>query len=297
MPFTTEYSNTINELNIVTDVASENLRATAPVWRQHVVRTEMPSRTTLVEIPKRGELFRLALPENVAYTRGVYGEYSETSIVLSPMKHAIISRVTKEAERFGRVNLPSRIGEEQGKAYAAGAEEDIASLAAAFTANVTPGAVLTQLDLHAAGLEVQIATNNHAVMDSALVAVLHNKSAYEVMVENPLTVANSLDVFANPANSAATGLDSFQRQGPRAGFKGSIGGIDVYATNIVDDDTTNYINLVFDPRRAFVGMWDDSVSSFQDLDIESFRTDFATCWFSDFVINWDEAGCRLEGPV
>lgn len=293
MPNTIEYSNTINELNIVMDVASENLRADQPVWRQHVVRVPMPSRTQTVEIPKQGELFRLALPENVQYTRGAYSEYSETSIVLSPMKHAIISRVTKEAERFGRVNLPSRIGEEQGKAYAAGAEEDIASLASAFSANVTPGAALTQLDLHAAGLEVQIATNNNS---GRLVAVLHNKSAYEVLVQNPLTVANSLDLFANPQNSATRPLEQFSMNGP-AGFKGNLAGIDVYATNIVDDDTTNYINLVFDPTRAFVGMWDDSVTAFQDLDIEYFRTDFATCWFSDFVINWDEAGCRLEGPV
>ena len=76
-----------------------------------------------------------------------------------------------------------------------------------------------------------------------------------------------------------------------------MGNVDIYTTNVVDDDTFNYRNLVFDPSRAIVGMWDDAVQALSDPELEFFRNRLAVYHFSDFEIHWDEAGCRFEAPV
>ncbi len=296
MPFTTEYQNSINPLSIVVDVASENL-VPRSVWLNHVRRVPMPTETQTVEVPKDGELGRLVLPENVQYTYGSYSEFIQTSVLLNPIKSVVISRLTKEAEKFGRLALASKIGMEQGKALGVGMEEDIATLAASFSSSLVTASPATQLDLQACALNVQISTNGHAVQDSSIVAVLHPKTAFEIGVENVLDpTTGALQVFANPNSSSISGLEAQNRERLN-GFVAEQYGVSIYRTNIVDDDTISYRNLVFDPSRALVGMWDDSVQALEQLEIEFFRNRLASCHFSDFEIYWDEAGCRLEAPV
>jgi hypothetical protein len=299
MPFTSEYQNFINPLSIVVDAASENL-VQRSVWLQHVVRVAMPTETQSVEVRKKGSLGRLVLPENTEYTYGAYSEYGETSTLLNPIKSTVISRVTKEAEKFNRTDPMSAIGEEQGKALGVGAEEDIATLAAGFSSEInTAAGPATQLDLQAAALEVSISTNGHAVQDGNIVAVLHPKTAFEIGIENVLDpTSGALQVFANPASSSTRVLESMMSNNkPRNGFVANQYGLDIYVTNIIDDDGTDYRNLVFDRSRAIVGLWDDAVDAAELLDIEFFRNRLSVCWFSDFAMHWDEAGCRLEAPV
>lgn len=296
MPFTTEYQNTINPLSIVVDVATANL-VPRSVWLQHVLRVPMPSETQTVEVPKDGELGRLVLPENVQYTYGAYSEFIQTSVLLNPIKSTVISRLTKESEKFGRVALASKIGAEQGKALGVGMEEDIATLAASFSSSLVTASPATQLDLQACALNVQISTNGHAVQDSALVAMLHPKTAFEIGVENVLDpTTGNLPVFGNSNSSSISGLEAQNRERGN-GFVVEQYGVAIYRTNIIDDDGVSYRNLILDPSRALVGMWDDSVDASEQLEIEFFRNRLASCHFSDFEILWDEAACRLEAPV
>lgn len=296
MPFTSEYQNYINQLNVIEDVASENL-VPRSVWLQHVLRASMPMESQTKEIPKDGELGRLVLPENVQYTYGAYSEYIETSVLLNPIKSVVISRITDESEKFGRQNAASKIGREQGKALSVGMEEDIATLAASFTSVLTTASPATQLDLQACALNVQISTNGHAVQDSALVAMLHPKTAFEAGVENVLDpTSGALPVFGNPNSSSVSGLEAQNSERPN-GFVVEQYGLAIYRTTIIDDDTTSYLNLIFDPSRALVGVWDDEVRVLEQLEIEYFRNRIASRHYSDFEILWDEAGCRFEAPV
>ena len=71
MPLTTEFQNYVNPLNKVVDAASENLMQRS-VWLQHVIKIPMPNEGQTVEVPKKGRLGRLVLPENTQYTYGAY---------------------------------------------------------------------------------------------------------------------------------------------------------------------------------------------------------------------------------
>lgn len=297
MAFETEYANFVNPLSVVIDAASENL-VSKNVWLQHVLRVPMPTESQSLEIAKKGSLGRLVVPENTAYTYGSYSEYLETSTLLNAIKSAVISKATKEAQKFGRREPFSVIGEEQGKALSLGADEDIATLAAGFTSSVTAaGTGATQLDLQACALDVQIATNGHAAMDGPIVAVLHPKTAFEIGVVNVLDpTAGALPVFGNSGSTSGALLEGANRRTPQ-GFAANQYGVQIFTTNVIDDDGTNYMNLVFDASRALVGFWDDAAQVDQDLDIENFRNRIATCWFTDFAIHYDEAGCRLEAPI
>ena len=73
--------------------------------------------------------------------------------------------------------------------------------------------------------------------------------------------------------------------------------MDFYETEVVDDDTVNYLGAVLNPVRAFIGMWNDAVRSLDENDVLFFRTLSGMYWFSDFAIHYDEAICRVESPL
>lgn len=297
MPFTTEYKNTINPLNVVKDVASANLVPNS-VWLQHVIEVPMITEGQTTEITKEGSLGRLVLPENTAYTYGAYSEYLETSTLLNPIKSVVISRVTKEQEKFGRKSTASKIGQEQGKALSLGMEEDIATLAAGFTSSVVTAVPLTQLDIMTAALNVQISTNGHAVTDRAMTVLLHPNQAYEAGIVDPLSSpSGQLAVYGNPQSSQINLLENLNAPRSANGFVTALGNVAIYTTNVIDDDGVSFRGLAFDSSRALIGMWDKSVDSMEQLEIELFRNRLAVCHFSDFEIHWDEAGCRIESPV
>jgi len=299
MPFSTEYQNTVQPAQVVVDNASENLVPNS-VWLQHVLREMMPSGTQTKEIPKKGELGRIVLPENTKYTYGAYSEYTETSTLLNAIKSVVISRITKEQEKFGRRPVFSTIGMEQGKALGVGMEEDIATLVAGATSSLTAaGTGATILDLMACALDVQISTNGHANTGRDLVAVMHPKAAFELGVIDTLNggTNNLTAMGGNPMSSIPNVFEKMGASMPTNGRVTSVGGIQIYTTNVIDDDGTNFRNAIFDPSRAFVGMWDDSVDVMTQIEIEYFRNRLASCHFSDFEIHFPEAICRLESPV
>lgn len=297
MAFENKYANWVNPLSVVRDAASENL-VPMSVWLQHVIRQPMPSESQTVEVKKKGRLGRLVLPENTQYVYGPYSEYLETSVLLNPIKSVVISKITKESEKFGTQSPMSEIGAEQGKALGLGMEEDIAALIAGASSSVAGTVATAQLDLQAAALNVQISTNGHAVTGSALVAVMSFKSAFEAGVVSALDPATgTLGIFANPGSSAISGLEAFNQRRAPNGFMVRQFGVDIYVSAVVDDDATNYRNVVMDPSRAIIGVWDDGVDVSTDLEIDFFRNALAACHFSDFAIYFDEALCRLELPV
>lgn len=296
MPFTTEYANSINLLNVVRDVASENL-VPGSVWRPLVIQTPMPQGTQTVELKKDGSLGRLVLPENTQYTYGAYSEYAETSVILNPIKSVVISRTTDEAERFSLQSPASKIGREQGKALMLGMEEDIATLAAGFTSSVVTATPLTQLDVMTAALNIQISTNGHAVQDGNVVVVLHPHQAYQAGIVDPLSTGAALAVYGNSNSSQTNLLENLNASRPSSGFVTSLGSTAIYATNVIDDDGTSFFGLAFDRSRALVGMWDDAVRPRNQQEIEFFRDRIGNSHYSDFEILWDEAGCRIESPV
>lgn len=295
MPHTTERQNYINPLTVVEDAASEALNQPS-VWLQHVVRTSMPSEAATKEVPKKGTLGRLVLPENTEYTFGAYSELLEDSTLLNAIKSTVISRVTKESEKFNRRDPFSEIGFAQGEALRIGWEEDVASLAAGYSSSVTSDpSGATQLDLHSCALDIRMSTNG---MHGQIVAVVSNKTAYELgPVQQLDPTKGAVDYFANPAGSSTVLTEAGARPGLPAGFIANLAGIDVYQTNIIDDDGTNYRNLVFDSSRALIGMWDDAAQTFEESDVVFFRDLIASCAFADFAMHWDEAACQLLSPI
>jgi len=295
MPETTQYQNFVNPIQEVAAFASENLQH-MPVWRQHVNDVGMPTTSQTKEIKKKGTLARSVLPENQCYTYGAYSEYIETSTLLNAIKSVVISKVTVEAETFGTQDANQVIGEEQGKALSVGFEEDVSTLVASASSSlVAGGAVATQLDLLACGLDIQVSTNGHAQMSSNLVCVTHPKVAFEAGVVDVLQ--SGVTIHGNSQTSFNGIAENFAARRGQAGYVNTIGGLDIYTTNIIDDDGTNYRTAVFDPTRAFVGFWDKAVRPLEQLEIECFRNRLANFWFTDVELHWDEAICRYESPI
>lgn len=296
MPLTTEYQNSIHPVNeVVLDAAAENLVPNS-VWLQHVARTSLPSDTQTKTARKKGELTREVLFEN---TPGTIAEYVETSTLLNSVKSVVITRHTVEAQDFSAEDLPTVLGAEAGKALAVGADEDIAVLMAGATSSITAaGANLTLLEIMAAGLNVKVATRGHAVRaDGGLVFVGAAKQVFDALVVGALDPATTLNIQANPNASMGSSVDqNLSMQAPN-GFVDTVGGISFYETEVIDDDTTFYRAGLFNPARAFIGMWSDQVREMMENDVLSFRMLKGMYWYFDAAIHWDEALVRVESPL
>lgn len=292
---TTTYNNTLH-VDDIRDVASENLKQ-KPVWLNHVIDAGMPTTTRTVEVPKDGELERQGLDENGLYIFGAGSEYVEDYTLLSAYKNAVITKITKEAQRWQRpgLNLEMKIGREQGKALAVGMEEDISTLVASSTSFLQANSTGTLEELLACGVQVLIATNNNAVIDGNLVAILHTTAAASMGVSN-IENTKVTQMLANSSSSANNLFENLNANRAVTGYVTTIGGIEIYLTNIIDSDGTNFRNAIFDPSRAFAGIWDDAVDYEEQGDILRFRKYVAGSHFSDFNIHWDQAITRYQTP-
>lgn len=298
MANTTEFSNFLNLASVIEDHASENLVAEG-VWVNLISRVALPVGTQTKELKKKGSLSRQILGENLPYVWGAGSEYLEGKTTLNLIKSVVMSRFTLEADLFSLSDPASVLGEEQGKAIGVGIDMDIAALVSGFSSSITSAATgATQLDLQACALAIMLATNNHANKTN-LTAVLSPKTAFEMGVKSVLTPGNNslATVYGSDNTSFRNVAENFGGAKPGNGFMANVGGIDVYTTNLVDDNGTNFRNLVFDRNRALVGMWQDRAITDSDKDIGYFRSIIATAHFSDFAIHWDEGGCQLLSPI
>ena len=296
MPLTTEYQNSIHPVNqVVLDAASENL-VPMSVALPFVARTELPADTQTKTLRKKGELQREVVPENAAAT---IQEYIESSTLLNSIKSVVTTRHTVEADDFSRESIPSILGEEAAKALAVGLDEDIVTLFSAATSSIVAAAPnLSILEILAAGLNVKVSTRGHAVRrDGGLVFIGSSKQVFDAIVVGGLDPALGLNLHANAASSLPAAVEQANAVRPANGFYASVLGIDLYETEVLDDDGTNYFGAVINPRRAIAGMWSDQVRSLDVNDVIQYRMLKGMYMYSDFAIHWDEAICRVESPL
>ena len=297
---TTLYVNTVNNAYDIQDFASDNLAQDA-VWLNLINKVGRPVGTQTIVVPKQGQLGRVILPEDVQYTYGAYSEYIETQTVLNLEKSVVISRITDEQQTWGRPATAEIIGREQGKALTIGMEEDIAAQVIGFTSQLTAAAPPTMLDLLSCAFNVEVSTNGHAPSNGNMVAVLHPTTAFQVGVQAPLTSAAGgaglNTIYGADSTTMRRLIETYGENRRIGGFRATIGGVDIFTTNIVDDDGTNFRNLVFDASRAFVGYYDEGVRTGTETQLEWLRDAVASWIYSDFAIHWDEAGCRFLSPI
>lgn len=294
----TTYSNFIQQTQVVVDTASENLIPKS-VWINHVMREELPLGVTQTkEVTKDGELERTVLPEN---TQAPISEFTQTSTLLNAIKSVVVSRSTVEGQDFGRQDPMSKLGMEQAKALAKGADEDIASLVSGFSQSLTAaGANLTALELLACAFALQVSTNGHVDDEGGAMFIGSPKQIMEATVVDALNPASGVlsTIYGNAGSSFGMAVDDLATSKPGArGFHSNLAGLDLYKTNVVDDDGTNFRGCVFQKTRAFVGFWSTGVNVLTDLDLLFFRNEIGTYWYFDAAIHWDEAGCQVLSPI
>ena len=91
-------------------------------------------------------------------------------------------------------------------------------------------------------------------------------------------------------------LNTSTQEAPN-GFKANIAGLDCYVTEILDDDGTNSFGAVFNPRRAFVGMYSKDVIMLRDEDADFFKTKNGMYLYSDFAVHYQEALCLFASAL
>lgn len=285
------YSSTVHPTEqLVLDFASENLQPNS-VYLPLVLNAGMPVGTQNKDFRKKGTLTREVLAENAAST---YQAYSETKTQLTAVKSVVSVRTSVESLEFSAVPLPSIIGEEAGKAFAKGMDEDIADLffSSSDTQAHSGSGFLKYIDISSAALKVRTAINGQS---ERIVFAGHLKQVQEVLGRDLLTGSGTL--LGNSNSGIAKGADAYN---VGAGLVGEYGGIWFYQSAICDTQTVStvnsYIGAVFAPSRAIVGMY-GNFGVLEADDTANIRKSKAYYVFSDFGLHWDQALISVSSPV
>lgn len=283
MAFETELANNV----IPTDVLSDGIGmalVSAVVMLPIIYKENLPSGTNVKKVRKDGKLEASAVAESANFTYDANAELTQSSITATATKQMAAYKATVEAEQFANVNqgaMSVHLGRGLGRLL----DDNIITLFSSFTTNtiVAEAAGLTGVGLLRAKMRVDAAL---AGASRNLVACINHRQAFDIRSEVYQSAAAN---FSQP-----TQISLLQGYQTPTGFAGTLPGLDIYVTDGLPTGAGDATALVFNPERAFWGMysaapdvrinWIGSQGMFTEVTAHVFST----------VLEWyDEAGCRV----
>jgi len=283
----TEYGNIAGNTDAVSDAISEAF-VQAPVMLPLIKMEPLPDGTRIKLWRKNGSLGAEILAESTAYTFSAASELTQATVSSTAAKHVVVSKLTKEAERFRMISV-DQMTQEQAKAIARDLDDEVKALTAGFSNTVTAGSTLTKDDLLDA--EFNVLAGTAGVSTGRLITILDYKGANEVKKE---ISSDGGGAWANSSLPGLVGLLSTQR-GER-GFAGTFMAQDIYTTSGLPLNVADDVGLCYDPELAIAGMLGEIFTDVH-YDGESFWWLISSGLFADFVEWNDEAGVGVESDT
>lgn len=283
MAFETELSNIVIPTDVVSDGIGMAL-ASAVVVLPLIYKENLPANTNVKKVRKNGKLEASALSESSNFTYDANSEFTQTSVTATATKQVIVYKNTVESEQFGGVNSGA-MSVEMGRGLGRLLDDNIITLFSSFTTNtiVAEAAGLTGVGLLRAKMRVDASL---AGASRNLVAVINHRQAFDIRSEVYQSAAAN---FAQPSQISL--LQGYQQPN---GFAGTLPGLDIYVTDGLPTGAGDATALVFNPERAFFGMY----SAAPDVRVnwigsQGFFTEVTAHMFSTVLEWYDEAGCRV----
>ena len=274
--------------NNATAALSDNLRRNVVLLKEGMItKLPMQSEGLTRTIKVQGKLDAQALAED---TTATLQKTTETAVTLGIGKIVSVSRLTEESLQFGGMTATMQwFLDEQVAAIVEDMEEAVTGLAAGFS-NEVVGTTDKPADIPgilAAALQIKLQTNNSSNYGN-IKAVLSVQSAFEAIKASQVANNNS-SILSNEKSSIATAVDAVPDMN---GFIANVAGVNVYESLAIQENATDALNMVYDPR-AIVGSYQDKVKVRADDDVLNWADVFGSCVFSGFTIYRQERAVRL----
>jgi len=271
-----------------TDEVSDGITAAlvnSVVVLPQIYSENLPSDSMVKLFRKAGSLAAAIVAESAGAAANA--EYTETEITATAQKHAVVSRLTVEAQTFSRITN-ERLIMEQGMGLARDIDDEITSLFGSFATSVDAGVSMDTDSLMDAVFSVY---NSNAGGNRQLIADLDYAQANDI---RKALLNSGAAVFAQPQQTTLlAGAPSAN------GYIGQLPGLDCYQFT-ADTGGGNDIGLVFNPDMAFGSMISPGVQTrvrwVGDSDgggTAGFYDELASWIFFD-VVEWNDlAGCQV----
>ena len=243
----------------------------------------MPTNTNTMLVGKEGSVTAEAGSESTAYTFSANSEYTETEVSLTAVRTEVVIKNTVESQKFGgRSGSNDFMAMKAGEAIGRKLDGDVKTLFSGFSSSETATSTLTNTEIIDSGTTVRAALAD----DGVLVTFLDYKGIGELQI---VQSASQAAIYANPnIPNLVRGYNG------ASGYVGEFSGLQLYATSGLPTDTGDDVGLTFNPRLAFVGIY-DSAPVIDVIKVRSggFWDEVSAYIFSD-VAEWnDGAGCKV----
>lgn len=284
MAFETERGNFALPTDVISDGIAAAL-ASAVVVLPLIKKENLPQYTNVKNARKAGKLEAAALSESSNWTYAADSEYTETSVACTATKQAASVKVTVEAEQFGTKSI-ANMSVELGNGIARLLDDNILTLFPSFTTNaaITEAAGLTGVGVLRAAMRVDAALAGTPGQPKILAC--SHRQAFDIRSEVHQSGA------AQFAQASQISLLSGVNQ-PN-GYAGMLPGIMVYVTDGLPTSAGDDVALVFNPDRAFFGMYSAAPDVRSNwIGSQGFFTELTAHVFSGVIEYHDQAGCRV----
>lgn len=225
MAFETELGNLVHLTDAISSVIAPEFKEKTFMLGLVVSDTFDPS-SNVLKFTRSGSLTAKVVAESSAYTYDSGSELTDTAVSVTAQKVMVGTKITPEARRFGApFNSLDRIASAQAAALARKFDDDVLALAAGFSNSVVSTSTFTADDLLKGLYTLQL---NNSPLNIAPAAILSSKQVYELQLD---ISGNSGSVWSNDAL-----VDVLVNAGSRGAFAGSVAGIDIYRSNLIDQD-------------------------------------------------------------
>ncbi len=279
----TIYSGLVQLTAQIAGYVVENLRP-AVVMRQLVAMEDITNQagTMSKKFRKRGSLTASVVAEASASTAQVY---SETSVSLTLQKATVYTIPTDEVIRFSDENEVEKLKVEATKAIAQKEDDDLVALFTGFSqTSGSTGTALTVAKINQGSYLLDL--NNE---DPNRGIVLHPRQVRDIKDE---IVASSASVYVGGGVQSVTSFRS------GTGFIGSLYGVAVFQTTLIDKVNTNadYCGAIM-TQDAIAFLTNDIISMKQVSDPETMAEKIGIAKYYACAELKDTAGIRLISVV
>lgn len=284
MAFETEQGNFALPTNVISDGIAAAL-VSAVVALPWVRKEDLPANTNVKLARKAGKVESATLSESSNWTYDANSEYTEASVTCTATKQAAAIKMTVEAEQFGTLSIGGA-APELGAALARQLDDNILTLFSSFTSNtaVTEAAGMTGTGVLRAAMRVDAALAGTPGRPKILIC--SHRQAFDLKAE---MITSGAANFAQPSQiSLLAGMNDGN------GYAGMLPGVMVFVTDGLPTSGGDDVALVFNPDRAFFGMYSGAPIVRQNwIGSQGFFTEITAHIFSGVVEYHDQAGCRV----